>query len=115
MRLAAADPARAADHISKVYEWKYSEATTIAKALVGTGSALVVLLLLPIIQPDKAAPLSEFGLVVVVASALVMIVLGSGLYLGARRYHLEFLAAQTLLAHLVDIHPFLSLYEESKS
>jgi hypothetical protein len=115
MRLAAADPEGATEHLAKVYEWKYAEATTIAKAVVGTGSALALLPLLPLIQPIATAPLSLVGVLIILGSALTLILLGSGLFVAARRLHLEFLAAQTLLGHLVEIHPFLGRYQETQS
>lgn len=115
MRLVAADPAAAAAHLTKVYEWKYSEAITVAKALAGTGGALILALLVPALAPDTTAPLSVAGAIVVFASAAVAIGVGSLLFVWARRIHLEFLAAETLVGQIVEIRPFLKLYESTRS
>lgn len=115
MGIVAADPNSAADHVAKVYEWKYSEATTIAKALVGAGFALFLPLLLPVVQPNAEAPLSSTGIAVVICSAAVLALLGCGFFLAARRFHREYLAAQTLLGQLKEIQPFLSLYRDSRA
>lgn len=113
MGVVAADPDSAAEHVAKVYEWKYTEATTIAKALVGSGFALFLPLLLPVVQPDAEAPLAQTGILVVVSSAAVLALLGCGFFLAARRFHREYLEAQTLLGQLKEIQPFLRLYRES--
>lgn len=111
MRLVAVDAPAASDHLTKVYEWKYSEATGIAKALVAGGFALLLPLLLPVVQPDSESPLSTLGLWLVVASAALLILIGGLRFLLARRFHREYLAAQTLLGQLKEIQPFLHLYQ----
>lgn len=115
MRLVAVDNAAASEHVTKVYEWKYSEATTTAKSLVAGGFALFLPLLLPVLQPDSESPLSPLGLWIVVLSAALLIVLGGILFVSARRLHREYLAAQTLLGQLKEIRPFLHLYQERAS
>ncbi|GEM_PF-6044601 len=115
MSVVAANPDSASEHVAKVYDWKYAEATTIAKAFVGAGFALFLPLLLPVVQPDAKAPLSMGAMLVVVISSAVLVVLGCTLFLAARRFHQEYLAAQTLLGQLREIQPFLSLYQEGGS
>ncbi|CAH0237841.1 hypothetical protein SRABI03_02886 [Microbacterium foliorum] len=112
MRLVAVDAPAASDHLTKVYDWKYSEATAIAKALVAGGFALFLPLLLPVVQPDSESPLSPLGLWLVIASAVILVLLGGGLFVRARRFHREYLAAQTLLGQLREIQPFLHLYQD---
>ena len=114
MDLAAADPAAAADHLAKVYEWKYQEKMATAKAVLATGSALVLIPLLPIIQPDSRSPLDAFGVTILFISAAVLMAFGVGAFFAARQTHVEYLRAQSLLAELVEISPFIRLYRESQ-
>jgi hypothetical protein len=113
MSLVAADPVRAAEHLSKVYEWRYSEQLTAAKALVAAALAIGLAPVVPILQPDTSAPISMPGVFALYGSALVLVVVGVVQYFRSRRIHNEYLAAQTLLGRLVEIRPFLRLYEES--
>lgn len=113
MDMVVADPDSAAGHLSKVYDWRYSERVTTAKALVGAASALVLTPLLPFLQ--SGSELTWWGAAVQYGSAVVLLAIGAGMYRSARRIHREFLAAQSLLGRLVEIRPFLRRYEESRA
>ncbi len=96
--------------LTAVYQWKYDYLTTAAKALAGAGSAVVLATLVPVIQIDHASPLNWFSLIVAWVAAAVLIVIGAGTFSLARRVHSEFVAAQSLLAELVDVRAFVRLY-----
>jgi len=115
MRIVAADAGSASDHVTKIYDWKYAEASTVARSLVGAAFALLLPLLLPVVQPDSGSPLSTFGVWVVIGGSAVLVTLGGIFFLLGRRLHNEYLAAQTLLGNLREIEHFLRLYKGARS
>lgn len=96
--------------LTSVYQWKYEHLTTAAKALAGAGSAVALATLVPVVQVDNSASLSWFSLIVAWVAAAVLIAIGAGTFSLARRVHSEFVAAQSLLAELVDVRAFVKLY-----
>ncbi|WP_435744728.1 hypothetical protein [Microbacterium sp. PMB16] len=97
--------------LTAVYEWKYEHLTTAAKATAGAGSAIVLATLVPVIQVDPSTTLNWFSLIVAWVAAAVLILIGAGVFSVARKVHSEFLAAQSLLAELIDVRPFVRLYQ----
>lgn len=114
MDLASLESDTAHEYLTKVYEWRHERMTTVARALTGSGLALALTPLLPILQPEQEAPL-EWGWVVGIwAAAGVQIGVGAGSFVAGRRLHTEFLAAQQLLGELTELRPFLRKYQEER-
>lgn len=96
--------------LTAVYQWKYQHLTTAAKALAGAGSAVMLATLVPVIQVDDSSSLNWPSLIVAWGAAAILILIGAGTFSLARRVHSEFVAAQSLLAELVDVRAFVKLY-----
>lgn len=96
--------------LTSLYGWKYEHMTTAAKAMAGAGSAIAVATLVPLIQVDKGTSTAWGWLVAAWISSGLLILLGSILFSLARRVHAEFVAAQSLLAELIEVRSFIRLY-----
>ena len=111
MDMAASHPLTAAEHLARVYEWKREQSATTGKALAGAGLALMIAPIVPVVAQDAAVPLAWLAILVTWASAVILLVAGSIVFSRTQRIDTEYLAAQSLLAELVEIHPFLKLYK----
>ena len=111
MDLAASTPDTAAEHLAKIYEWKHSQISSTGKAFAGGGLALFLAPLVPVLAPEVGATLTWFGVVITWTAAGLLFVVGSIVFFEARKLEAEYLAAQSLLGQIVEIHPFLRLYK----
>lgn len=111
IELVSADASSAAQHLARVYEWRYAERSALAKALVGGGFALILAPLVPLIQPEVGAPPSSLMIVALYVCAAVLVVTGAIIQFRSRTIHREYLAAQALLGRLIEIRPFIRLAE----
>lgn len=112
--LATLDGDEASDHLARVYEWRQSRRVTQGKALVGVGSAVVLAVIVPLVQQDPDRPLSVVALVVTLASAALLVVVGSLVFWSSSRIQREYIFAQSLLDELKQIRPFLKLYRRRR-
>jgi hypothetical protein len=108
--LAILEDADADEHLKTVLTWRYEHMLTMAKALAGAGSAVILATLLPIVQPDKNAPILFETWVWIAGGAAVAIAIGATFFLLARRSFREYVAAQRLLHELREVRPFLLRY-----
>lgn len=111
MDMAASHPETAAEHLASVYQWKHEHSATTGKALAGAGLALLIAPIVPVVAPNAEVPLSWLAVIVTWAGAAVLLGAGVVVFTVTRRLEAEYLAAQNILAELVDIHPFLKLYK----
>lgn len=103
----------ATEHLTKVYDWRYSHILSQARGLAGSGFAIITVAILPLIQPDVDNPISRASMITALSGALLLVILGSARFIYAARVHREFVAAQALLAELIGIRPFIRLYRST--
>ncbi|UBH07055.1 hypothetical protein K8P10_002566 [Leucobacter sp. Psy1] len=112
MELATIDSAEAHTLLTSMYQWKYEYLSTAAKAVAGAGSAVFLATLVPVFQAAKTIGFGWGWIFAAWAGAIILVFLGGWTFILARKVHAEFVAAQSLLAELIEVRPFLRAYRE---